>query len=341
MEIRKLNSQEENLWDQYILKSKSATFYHQIGWRNVVEKTYGHKPFYLIAEDNGDIQGVLPLFLIDNKMLGRKFVSIPFAPYGGMCAENLNVEKALSEKAKIIAKERNVDYLEIRSKIVLEGDFEKSDQYYTLILELESNSEFVWNKFSRKIRNAVRKGIKNNLEFEIGKNCYKDFYRIYSNSMHDLGTPAHKESFFKNLLIEFPEQAKIAIIKHENKIIAGIFLLYFKDTIISGWASSDKSHLELNPNNLIYWETIKSGCEQGYKYFDFGRSLSDSGTYRFKIPWNAEVNQLHYHYYLHKAKKVPNVSQESENRKLFAQVYSKIPLQLANVIGPKLRKEFP
>lgn len=341
MEIRELESKDEKKWDHYILESGTATFYHQIGWRNVVEKTYGHKPYYFIAEDEGNIQGIMPLFLINSKIFGRKFVSVPFASYGGVCAENPKVENALLEKAKLIAKEKNVDYLEIRSIIDIEGDFEKNDQYYTLILKLENDSELVWNKLNRKVRNAVRKGIKSNLEFEIGKSNHKDFYEIYSKNMRDLGTPVHKYSFFRNLLLEFPEETKIATVKYENKIIASIFLLYFKDTVISGWASSDRSYIELSPNNLIYWEAIKYGCEHGYKYFDFGKSILDSGTYRFKIPWRAEPNQLHYQYYLYKAKAVPNMSQENEDRKLFARIYNKIPLQLANLIGPKLRKEFP
>lgn len=341
MEIYELQTKDEEKWDNYVIKSDKATFYHQIGWKKVVEKTYGHKPYYLIAEEGGNVKGIFPLFLINSKIFGRKFVSVPFAPYGGVCAENSKVETLLIDKAKLIAKEKNVDYLEMRSKIDIEGNFEQNSQYYTLILQLENNSELLWDKLSRKVRNAVRKGVKNNLEFKIGKDYCKDFYRIYSQNMKNLGTPAHKQSFFKNLLTEFPDKIEIGVVKYENIVIASIFLLYFRDTVTSGWAASDRRYLELSPNNLIYWECIKSGCECGYKYFDFGKSIWDSGTYRFKIPWGAEPYQLYYQYYLHKAKVIPNVSQENENRKLFAQLYSKVPLQLANLIGPKLRKEFP
>lgn len=341
MEIRELKANEEDEWDRYVLKSKESTFYHQIGWKNVIEKTYDYKSYYFIAEDKGDIKGVFPLFLINSKIFGRKLVSIPFAPYGGICAENSKVENELVENAKFIAKEKNVDYLEIRSKINMKGNFEKNDQYYTLILKLEKDPELVWNNFNRKVRNAVRKGIKSNLECEIGTDKCKDFYYIYSQNMRNLGTPVHKYSFFSNLLTEFPEQTKIATVMFENKVIASIFLLSFKDTIISGWASSDKSYLELSPNNFIYWECIKSGCEHGYKYFDFGKSIFGSGTYHFKIPWGTEPYQLHYLYCLYNSRTVPNVSQENENRKLFANLYKKLPLQLTNLVGPKLRKEFP
>ena len=98
MKITELQRKDEAAWDSYILKSSTSTFYHQIGWRNVIEKTYKHKPIYLIAKEKGEIKGVLPLFLIKSMIFGKKLVSVPFAPYGGVCADDKTIEKALVEK---------------------------------------------------------------------------------------------------------------------------------------------------------------------------------------------------------------------------------------------------
>jgi len=88
MEITELRTGEEEAWDSYVYESDASTFYHQIGWRNVVLKTYGHKPRYLVARgDDGGIIGVLPMFLMESRVFGRKLVSVPFAPYGGVCAD--------------------------------------------------------------------------------------------------------------------------------------------------------------------------------------------------------------------------------------------------------------
>jgi len=70
MEFTELrNREDEKAWDSYVLKSSTTTFYHQIGWKNVVEKTYKHKPIYLIAKEEGEINGVLPLFLMKSMFL--------------------------------------------------------------------------------------------------------------------------------------------------------------------------------------------------------------------------------------------------------------------------------
>ena len=84
MQITELKREDEKAWDSYILESNTSTFYHQIGWRNVIEKAYKHKPIYLIAKENGELIGVLPLFLIKSMFFGKKLVSVPFAPYGGI-----------------------------------------------------------------------------------------------------------------------------------------------------------------------------------------------------------------------------------------------------------------
>ena len=98
LEVYELEREDEKAWDAYVYNSNSSTFYHQIGWRNVVEKTYKHKPIYLIAKENGEIRGVLPLFLMRSLIFGKKLVSVPFAPYGGVCADNKTIENTLVEE---------------------------------------------------------------------------------------------------------------------------------------------------------------------------------------------------------------------------------------------------
>ena len=100
MEITELRREDEKAWDSYIYKSSSSTFYHQLGWRNVVKKTYKHKPIYLVAKEGGELKGILPMFLMRSVIFGKKLVSVPFAPYGGVCADSETVEKALIDEVK-------------------------------------------------------------------------------------------------------------------------------------------------------------------------------------------------------------------------------------------------
>lgn len=344
MEICELKKDDEKAWDEYVLKSDSSTFYHQIGWKNVIEKTYGHKPYYLIALEEGEIRGILPLFLMKSIFFGKKLVSVPFAPYGGVCGDNEVISGALIKEAKRITERLGADYLELRHLCENGKELVTNEAYVTLILELEEDPEVIWKRFNNKMRNAIRKGIKSNLKVTIedgNEEIVKRFYQVYTKNMRDLGTPPHSLIFFKNTSLEFFKKTKIAIVQHEEKDIAVLFLLYFNDIIISGWAASDRNYLKLNPNNIMYWETIKSGCEDRYRYFDFGRSITDQGTFRFKKPWGAEPKTLNYQYFLNKKCEMPDISTSNPNRQSFAKVWKKLPVPLTKIMGSKLRRNFP
>jgi len=99
MEITELRREDEKAWDEYVYNLNSSTFYHQLGWRNVVARTYKHRPVYL-AKEGGELKGILPMFLMRSVIFGKKLVSVPFAPYGGVCADSETVEKALIDEVK-------------------------------------------------------------------------------------------------------------------------------------------------------------------------------------------------------------------------------------------------
>lgn len=339
MEISELKKDYEEAWDEYVFNHNGSTFYHQVKWKNIVMKSYGHKPYYLIAIEDGKIRGLLPIFLIKNLLSGTKLVSSPYSPYGGAIGDNSLIENLLIEHAVNITKKLNADYLELRFNIHKAKKFLTNNNYVTLILKLDKESNVVWDRFSNKIRNAVRKSIRNKLEISSGN--LKDFYSIYASNMRDLGAPVHDKNFFYFMHSEFGKKAEIFLVKHNDKPIAGAIILFFKDTVISGWAASDKKYSDLNPNNYLYWNVIKASCERGYTFFDFGRSVRDSGTYRFKKAWGAEESQLEYVYYLNKIKGIPDTSQINKKRMIFARVWKKIPISITNNIGPFLRKSIP
>ncbi len=339
MEICELKRGDEKAWDEYVLNHPDSTFYHQIGWKYVVEKSYGHKPCYLFAKEDGEVKGVLPLFFMRSLLFGKKLVSVPFAPYGGAVGDSRAIEELLVGQAIQITKDVTADYMELRNNMRKDSKLATNTNYMTLVLKLDKDPEFVWKGFNNKVRNAIRRSL--NSEPDIRKGSIEEFYKLYSRNLKDLGTPTHCKDFFNTVISEFKGYADILTVKQNNEPVAAAIVLYFKDTVISGWAASDRKYSNLNPNNLLYWKAIKSACENGYKFFDFGRSVEGSGTYRFKKPWGAEPNQLFYSYYLNYPRKhIPDTSVLDTRRKLFTRLYKKVPLPIANLIGPGLRRNF-
>ena len=343
MEIFELqNREEEKAWDEYILRSDQSTFYHQIGWKNVIEKTYKHKPVYLIAKEGSGIIGVLPLFLMKSMIFGKKLVSVPFAPYGGVCADNESVKSGLIEAAKRITKKLSVDYLEIRT---VSGDgtpgLASSVLYVTSILRLDADSEVLWTNFPKRVRGSIRKAIKSNLKFDMNTTNIRDFYDVHSRNMRVLGSPVHSYNFFINLIREFGDSVNITYAKTDGRVVSSIFILFYKNTLTAYIGGTLEGYRIYNPFYLQFWELIKYGCERGFYFCDFGRSLSVSGGFDFKKRWGAETKELNYQYYLNRIKEVPNYSKVNPSRQKFAKIWAKMPISVVNEFGPILRRNIP
>jgi len=342
MRICELSRELESSWDNYVIKHPESTFYHQIGWMKVVQKTYNHIPIYLCAIEKNRIIGVLPLFILRSIFFGKRIISIPFGSYGGICADNDEIVRLLLSKAQEITTKEKLSYLEIRNKSIRLDNLITNNVYSTLILELNPNKEIVWeNKLKSQVRNKIRLSKKNLLDFEMSHDYLKKFYDLYAKSMKHLGTPVHNYRFFENLLSVFPKDSNIFIVKKDNIVISAMIVLFYKDHIISAWQAVDRNYLDYKPNNFLYWEAIKYGCINGFNFFDFGRSINNSGTFTFKESWGAEVKQLFYQYYLCDINKMPDTSQGNQKRSIFAKYWKDTPLFITNYFGPFLRKNLP
>ncbi|WP_440954685.1 peptidoglycan bridge formation glycyltransferase FemA/FemB family protein [Methanosarcina sp. Mfa9] len=336
LEISELQRGDEEGYESYIFNSDQSTFYHQIGWKNVINKSYGHKPHYLIAKQDGIIKGILPLFLVRNKL-----VSLPFSHCGGSCADDESIENMLLNKAIEITRERKLDYLELKQFIKKPNLLTKYN-YITFFIPLDEGIDSLWKKTRKGARRSTKKAINYGVKVSIGAEYLDDFYMLYAKRNKELGSPIHSYTFFYNILKEFPNSANIEIAKIGNEIIGTKFILIFKDRIISAWAASDTKYKEYNPNSLLTWELIKYGSENNFSCIDFGRSEKDSGTFNFKNGWGGVIpQQLYYQYYLNKATKLPDVSKSNTKRKIFAICWRKIPLSITKTFGPELRKNFP
>jgi len=341
LQIEKLTTQAEQDWDNYVRKSKRGTFYHQVGWRNAIESAYRCKSHYLIAKENAKIVGILPLFVIGGFPFSRSLVSLPFAPYGGICADNHDVGNELFEAACGLVRREDADYIEFRHLDEANLKLTLRDDFVTLIMELDKDPENLWKQISQKARNKTRNAIKNGLEARFGKQYLRSFYKVYAQNMRILGTPVHSLALFEKLIENFPDSIEIIVVLYSGKVISGAFMSFYKDTANAIWASSLRDYFRYYPNDLLYWERIKYSCEKGCKYFDFGRSKWNSGSFKFKEKWGAKPKQLYYQYYSLKPGNISGLNASDLKARCFIWMWKRVPVFIANSLGPILRRSIP
>jgi FemAB-related protein (PEP-CTERM system-associated) len=335
LSVNLLSGKEVKRWDDFVSCCREATFFHRAGWQTVIERAFGHKTWFLYAESAGEIQGVLPLAEINSRLFGHSLSSLPFCVYGGIAANSQTVRDALDKSAQKLAQELQVDYLEYRNLKPHHADWHGKDLYVTFRKEIAPEVEQNMSAIPRKQRAMVRKGIKAELESVVDQDIER-FFSAYSTSVHRLGTPVFSRKYFRLLKEVFAEDCELMIIVKDNRTISAVMSFYFRDEVLPYYGGGTGEAREVAGNDFMYWELMRRACEKGYKVFDFGRSKRGSGSFDFKKNWGFEPQPLHYEYQLHQAKEVPDHNPLNPRYQLFIKAWQKLPLGLANLVGPHI-----
>ena len=345
MKIRIATPEDKSAWDAYVDNHPNAAPYSLFAWKNAVEEAYGHESCYLLAEEDGTLRGVLPLFHFRIPLWQRNLVSLPFCDMGDILADNAEVRMALASEAVSLAQKRKVKSLEIRSgsENLFSGDYGWNVRVNTgkvrMLLRLPDSSEELWKGFKSKLRSQIRKAEKNGLTFSWGHTEALDaFYDVFSRNMHDLGSPVHSKKWFAKIIEHYGANARMGLVYCEDQPVGCGIILFTRHTVSIPWASTLREYNRMAPNMMLYWNFLKFAADTHKKTFDFGRSTPGEGTYRFKKQWGAIPEPL-YWYCLTKIEiDQERRKPEASRRGRLALLWSKMPLSVANVLGPEIRK---
>lgn len=342
MNVRLFNESDCNSWDDYVVNHPAGTFFHLTGWKDVVEKSFGHRACYLIAEDAGRISGVFPLFSVKSILFGRSMVSIPFATYGGIVADSEEVAQGLYDEAVKVTQRKKLDYLEMRSESATFGELPTKDLYYVFKKEIFADNDKNLEAIPRKTRRMVRVGMKNELEARFGGIELLDrFYDLFAFNYRRLGTPVFSKKYLRNLLDAFGEKSSILIISRDSQPLTGVLSFYYKDQVIPYYSGAYPEAQDHAANDYLYWALMSDSVEKGYRVFDFGRSKKDTGPYNFKRHWGFEPKPLEYQYFLDRIKELPNISPSNPKYQRRIEMWKKLPLWATKIIGPRIVKYIP
>lgn len=339
--IEILDSHDDE-WNAYVNNNPHASFYHKLEWKKVIEYTFSHKCYYFIAKSkDGNTVGILPTTRLNSRLFGDFLVSIPYFNYGGPIADSSIIELMLMKAANTKAEELKVNHAEYRDDVKREG-FPVKTEKVNMLLKLTSSVDELWNSFTPKLRAQIKRPQKEDTETLIGNIEYlDDFYTVFARNMRDLGTPVYSKYFFKNILETFADNTHIIVIKMNNKPVSAAFLIGYKDNLEIPWASTIQDVNHLSINMLLYWEVLKLAVTKNYKYFDFGRSSKDSGTYRFKKQWGAQPKQLYWHYWLKDGNTLPALNPSNPKYLFFIMIWKRLPIFITKIIGPHIVKNLP
>jgi FemAB-related protein (PEP-CTERM system-associated) len=332
--VSELDSAGVARWDAFVQTCPTATFYHRAGWKEVIEKTFGHRCYFLKAERGGEIVGVLPLVYAKSLIFGKSLVSTGFTVGGGPAVLDQEALGALDARAIEIAETHDINAIEYRCYAPAHADWaHKSGLYVGFRREIEQDAEKNMLAIPRKQRAMVRKGIKAGLVSEIEKDPSR-LYHIYAVSVRNLGTPVYPRRYFDHLMRVFGDDLDIVTITKDGQAVASVLNFYFRDQVLPYYGGGLAEARSLAANDFMYWEVMRRAGERGYGLFDFGRSKKGTGAYSFKKNWGFEPEPWTYEYYLRKGGGIPEINPLNPKYRYFIAAWKRMPVALAKRLGP-------
>lgn len=332
-------------WDDFVLGHPYSSPYHLFAWKKSIESAYGHKCRYFYLEQNQKILGVMPLIHFYFPKIVNEIIGLPYCDVGNCLIDREDIQDILLNKLFNIIKNSNIKKIQLRGEMY-QSEMIRSQMHpletgkVRMIRDLPPSSDQLLQSFPSKLRSQIKKAKKNGVSFQWGNlEDLDSAYYVFSKNMHELGSPVHSKSFMKAILSNYGNHAKLGITFFNGKLVGmGIILLAGAGVSIP-WASTLREFNRYGPNMLLYWNFLKYSSNNGYAFFDFGRSSINEGTFKFKKQWGAKPIPLIWYDFFNKQDDHDAIKGNKYlNREKFADLWRKVPFKIANMIGPHIRK---
>jgi FemAB-related protein (PEP-CTERM system-associated) len=338
---------EQAEWDAFVQSVPDHTHCHLWGWKAVVERVLGHECVYLAARavDGGDggrgrLLGVLPLVRVSSRLFGSYLVSMPFLNSGGPLGDEAAVQ-ALVDHAVALAAKSHIQLLELRSRSPLPVDLPVSHRKITVIRDLTPGEPGkLWDSLRAKLRSQIRRPHREGITVRFGPDQAGPFFAVFSQHMRDLGTPTLPRRLFAALIETFPSDVWFGCAYRGDRPIAGGCGFAWAGEFEMTWAAALNEFSSLAPNMLLYWTFMERAAEHHLTAFNFGRCSPGSGTHRFKQQWGSRDVPLWW-YQRASGERVATPSPDDRAFSWGPRMWKKLPLPIANILGPRVVRLIP
>jgi len=342
-QVRAFRESDVPRWDAYVARHPRATFYHQTGWKRVLEAAFPHRAYYLVAESGGAVRGVLPLFLCRGVRGRLGLYSLPHTVFGGPLGDDAAVEEALLEEARNLGSALGARVLELRNRHESLLDLPVQEGNVTFEKEIPASADEVKGTFPKNARAAINQAVKRH-GLTAGFTGELDvFYDVLGQTYHRLGSPLFPRAFFAAMLAEFPDDALVHVVRQGDTPVAAALCLVWRGVISPVYSGQAHGAQRLNADNFKYFDIMRRAVERGLTGFDLGKTrTSNTGGMRFKKHQGFSPTPLPYQVVALVPGAGGGSSDPTSGFFLKARrLWSKLPPGVAGVLGRRLVRFFP
>ncbi len=317
----------------FVADARGSVF-HRPAWLRAIERGTGQRARGLVAERGGAITGWLPLSEVHSPLFGRLLVSSGFAVEGGPLAARDTSALALCTAAEEYARRLSCSTIELRGGCAPARWTVHRDRHCGFSAPLAADDEAQLRAIPRKQRAEVRKGLAGDFTIACGTTAADRaaHYAVYAESVRNLGTPVFPRKLFEFVLAEL--EADILTVFERGRPVASVLSLYHGGAVLPYWGGGIRAARTSRANDRMYFELMRHARARGCRRFDFGRSKTGGGAWAFKKNWGFEPRPLCYASWTAPGAAERDADPASARHAARVALWKRLPLPLANRLGP-------
>ena len=289
-------------WLRLVDRAPQGTAFHHPVWLELLHSTYRYSlDACCLVSDDGELVAGLPLATVASRLTGTRLVALPFSdvcPVLRTSAATPGGPTVLDQALMDLQRFRGLP-LEVRTGDGSLAAASPGERFHHHILPLEPDVQEVERRFAKpQALRGVRRALKDGLSACINsdRSALAAFYRLHVQTRRRLGVPTQPRRFILGLEQLFAAGLGfVLLVRASDRVVAAGVFLTSHDTLTYKYGASDARALASRPNNLLFMEAIRWGCEHGFSSLDLGRThWGQEGLRAFKLSWGAEERELRY-----------------------------------------------
>jgi FemAB-related protein (PEP-CTERM system-associated) len=126
---------------------------------------------------------------------------------------------------------------------------------------------------------------------------------------------------------------------HADTPVCSVMSFYFRDEVLPYYAGATPAVRALGGYDFMYWHLLQDAAQRGLRTFDFGRSKHGTGAFSFKKNWGFTPQPIFHEYQLKSGQTIPDINPLNPKYRLFIAGWKRLPLPIANTLGPLIARD--
>jgi Acetyltransferase (GNAT) domain len=300
--VEPLGPSDDEAYDAFVCASPDTLFYHSSAYRRLLRDLLGAADVTLVAHEEGELRGVLPLLAVDGP-LGKVVNSLPYyGSNGGVVAASDAVAASLASAYGELTSSSEAAAATIIPNPFAAGPHpavahDLLDDRYAHFTPLQPARDALVAQIDSSARRNVAKAIRAGVTVGIEHDQLARLHELHDANIRAIGGRPKSARFFEEVGRRFEpvRDYDVWVARVGGEVVAALLVFHWNGVVeyftpaIAHEARSDQ------PLSAILLEAMATYGEQGMRLWNWGATWkSQESLRRFKRKWGARETVYSY-----------------------------------------------